>query len=88
MLVRMPPPPPSRRLERICTGGAAAGAGSGGPRMLLRILVLADCVVACLAGCGAIAGSIGVVCFKADFFFFGLLAREFTAGLYSSSDER
>ena len=88
MLVRMPPPRPSRRLERIWIGGAATGAGSGGPRMLFRIVVFVGCAGACFAGCESTTGSTRAVCFKADFFFFGLFAREFASGLYSSSDER
>lgn len=60
-----------------------AGAGSGGPRILFLIAVLAGCV-----GIGLGAGCTGTDCFKADFFFFGLFAKEFTAGVYSSSEER
>ena len=83
MLVRMPPPPPSRREERMCTVFVVVGAGSGGPRMLFLIADLAGC-----AGIVFAAGSTGADCFKADFFFFGLFAREFAVGANSSSEDK
>jgi len=54
--------------------------------MLFRMDVFAGGAGARSAGCELMTGWTCVVCFKADFFFFGLLAREFSA--YSSSDER
>ena len=82
MLVRMPPPP-SRREERMCTVFVVVGAGSGGPRILFLIDVFVGCV--CIE---LVAGAAGADCFKADFFFFGLFAREFAVGANSSSEDR
>jgi hypothetical protein len=85
MLVRMHPPPPSRREERMCTVFVVVvvGAGSGGPRILFLIADLVGC-----AGIVFAAGCTGADCFKADFFFFGLFARELAVGANSSSEDR